>query len=74
MRFPPQELRAGSDLAKLGYARWHRAVTRPKTPPQDLTLDDITPQERVELRSVLPPASTVRAKVRKTHTSISFAI
>jgi hypothetical protein len=33
-----KELRAGSDLAKLGYGRWYRAVTRPKTPPQDLTL------------------------------------
>lgn len=26
--------------------------------------DEITPAERVELRSVLPPASSVRAKVR----------
>ena len=60
-----RELRNGSDLAKLGYGRWHRATTRPKTPPQNLTLDDITPQERVELRSVLPPASTVRAKAVK---------
>lgn len=33
-----KELRAGSDLATLGYGRWYRAVTRPKTPPQDLTL------------------------------------
>ena len=60
-----RDLRNGSGLAKLGYGRWHRAMTRPKTPPQNLTLDDITPQERVELRSVLPPASTVREKAVK---------
>ena len=65
-----RELRAGSDLAKLGYGRWHRAVTRPKTPPQDLTLDDITPAERVELRSVLPPPSSARAKAVKRTVTI----
>ena len=47
------------------YGRRHRAKTRPSTPPQDLTLDDITPAERVELRSVLPPPSDVRNKATK---------
>jgi hypothetical protein len=52
------------EYSDFGYGEWFKIKTRPPTPPAK-AMPSLTPNERVQMRNVLPPPAHVKNKAEK---------
>eukprot|EP01051_Picozoa_sp_SAG22_P021639 SAG22_NODE_4859_length_1149_cov_1.627619_2_plen_130_part_00 len=65
------DAQTGASIGEISYGDWYKQVTRPPTPPAK-QLPTLTPNERVQLRNVLPPKAEVKNKAEKTKVKLKL--